>query len=59
MLHRPRERDDSRLLGLPSDARRIPLGYPASGRCPAPPRPPLETITHWERWGNQLTRTET
>jgi nitroreductase len=61
MLHRQREADVARLLGLPPDARPIaliPMGYPESGRFHPPRRPPVDTVTHWERWGNQRARTE-
>ena len=59
MLHRRREQDISRVLGLPPDARPIaliPMGYPESGRFHTPRRPPVETVTHWERWGDQHGR---
>jgi nitroreductase len=62
MLHRKRESDVSRVLGLPPDARPIaliPMGYPESGRFHTPRRPPVETVTHWERWGNQRERHQT
>jgi nitroreductase len=58
MLHRSRERDVARLLGLPSDAQTIalvPLGYPI-GEFSTPRRNPVETVTHWERWGAVRTR---
>lgn len=59
MLHRKRESDVCRLLSLPPDARPIaliPMGYPESGRFHTPRRPPVEKVTHWERWGNQRER---
>jgi nitroreductase len=62
MLHRERERDVARILGLPPDAgpiALIPMGYPESGRFQTPRRRPVETVTHWERWGNQRGRSET
>jgi nitroreductase len=62
MLHRQRESDVSRVLGLPPDARPIaliPMGYPESERFHTPRRPPVDTVTHWERWGNQRERHET
>jgi nitroreductase len=61
MLHRQREQDVAQVLGLPSDARPIaliPLGYPESGRFHTPRRPPVETVTHWDRWGSQRARSE-
>jgi nitroreductase len=61
MLHTRRERDVSRLLGLPSDCRTmalIPLGYPARGSFSMPKRQPVESVTHWERWGQMKPRVE-
>jgi nitroreductase len=62
MLHRQRERDVARILGLPSDARPIaliPLGYPSSGTFHTPRRPPVESVTHWDHWGTQRQRAAT
>jgi nitroreductase len=59
MLHRKRESDVARVLGLPDDARAIaliPMGYPESERFHTPRRPPVETVTHWDRWGSQRGR---
>ena len=61
MLHRQRERDVARLLGLPRDAQTIaliPLGYPC-GQFTTPVRHQVETVTHWERWGLTRTRRRT
>jgi nitroreductase len=60
MLHRQRDRDVAKVLGLPSDAypiALIPMGYPLSGAFHTPRRPPVETVVHWERWGTQRART--
>ena len=62
MLHRTREADVAKVLGLPADARAIaliPMGYPESGRFHTPRRPLVETVTHWDRWGSQRERSET
>jgi nitroreductase len=59
MLHRRKEREVGRLLGLPDDARAIaliPLGYPRSGRFTVARRGPVESVTHWERWGVRRER---
>jgi nitroreductase len=59
MLHTRREADVRRLLGLPQDCRTmalIPLGYPARGSFSMPRRLPVESVTHWERWGNARSR---
>jgi nitroreductase len=48
MLHRRKEREVGRLLGLPDDARAIaliPLGYPRSGRFTVARRAPVEAET--------------
>ena len=58
MLHRRRESDVAQLLGLPADAKTIaliPLGYPMS-EFSTPVRNPVETVTHWERWGRSRAR---
>jgi nitroreductase len=58
MLHRSRERDIAALLGLPKDVRTaalIPIGYPMTSFSP-PVRKPVESVTHWERWGNFRSR---
>jgi nitroreductase len=62
MLHARREKDVSRLLGLPSDCRTmglIPLGYPARGSFSTPKRHPVESVTYWGRWGHTRARVET
>ena len=54
MLHRRHERDVRRLLGLPDDActiALIPLGYPDGVSFTTPRRKPVETVTHWNHWG--------
>lgn len=59
MLHLRRERAIAELLGLPADARPIaliPMGYPVSGRFSTPKRRPVETLTHWGRWGQLRSR---
>jgi nitroreductase len=59
MLHTRREKDVSRLLGLPSDCRTmalVPLGYPARGSFSMPKRKPVESVTHWEQWGQMKPR---
>jgi nitroreductase len=61
MLHRARERDVAGLLGLPADAKTIaliPIGYPRS-KFSTPVRKPVETVTHWERWGATRRRPAT
>ena len=58
MLHRQREQDVARLLGLPDDAATvalIPLGYP-TGDFSTPRRRPVEEVTHWGRWGRHRER---
>ncbi len=53
------EDEVNRLLGLPEDARTfalVPLGYPARGEFVEPRRPPVETVVHWERWGERRPR---
>lgn len=59
MLHRRREADVARLLGLPDDVATvalIPLGYPER-RFSTPKRRPVEEVTHWGRWGHHRSRT--
>ena len=59
MLHRHHEADVVRLLGLPrgtATVALIPLGYPDGVRFSTPKRRPVETVTHWERWGRQRSR---
>ena len=54
MLHRRREGDVQRILGLPDDVctvALIPLGYPEGHAFSTPKRKPVETVTHWDRWG--------
>ena len=58
MLHRSHEREIARLLWLPADAQSIaliPLGYPMS-KFSTPARNPVDTVTHWGRWGNTRRR---
>jgi nitroreductase len=59
MLHRQHEKEVAATLGLPRDARAlalIPMGYPESGRFFTSRRHPVETVTHWEQWGERRTR---
>ena len=47
------------LLGLPQDAAvmaLIPLGYPARAPFSQARRQPVETVVHWDRWGEQKER---
>lgn len=58
MLHRQREDDVARLLGLPDDTSTvalIPLGFAAAGFS-RPRRRPVEEVTHWQRWGQHRAR---
>lgn len=58
MLHRQREDDVARLLGLPDDTitvALIPLGFAATSFS-RPRRRPVEEVTHWQRWGNHRER---
>jgi hypothetical protein len=59
MLHTKKEREISRLLGIPKNARTmgiIPLGYPVRGQFSLPQRKPVATVTHWEKWGEHQPR---
>jgi nitroreductase len=61
MLHRRRDADVSALLGLPPDARAlalIPIGYTETPTFSTPKRRPVDTVTHWERWGAARSRPE-
>lgn len=58
MLHRRRERDVAKVLGLPADVATIaliPLGYPERPFS-VPRRRPVEEVVHWERWGAHRRR---
>ena len=34
----------------------VPLGYPSRGRFSEPRRDPVETVVHWDGWGQQRER---
>ena len=59
MLHRHDATKVDSLLRLPQGASAIaliPVGYVASNRFFPTRRHPVETVTHWETWGEQRTR---
>jgi nitroreductase len=59
MLHRRDEASVASMLGLPNDARAlvlIPMGFPTTATFVTNRRRPVETVTHWERWGSMRTR---
>lgn len=55
-FHLAFEKDAAKLLGIPDDVMQVallPVAYTKGTDFRPADRPPPETITHWERWGNK------
>ncbi|HEX6391972.1 MAG TPA: nitroreductase family protein [Acidimicrobiales bacterium] len=54
-LHLMKEKEAAALLGIPDDVTQvalIPVAYTVGSDFKPAKRPPIETITYWEGWGN-------